>query len=243
MGVLANLRAMLEQNRKDCEEPAPGAAVADTPPRRGLFRRSTPAPASAKDPVALDPRQRALRALRHRERKALLHADRADDLLAAVELAKAWNLDAVLVGGAEGHLVARALADAGYPMLVGPVTTQPSGWDGLAATYENVARLHAAGVRLALRMPDGHMARELSTEAGIAVAYGLPFGAAVAAITGNAPAMWGLPEGVLRVGGPATFVHASGDPLQPRHMARAMWREGAPVALVSRQTELFERWR
>lgn len=158
-------------------------------------------------------------------------------------LAQAWNLDAVLVGAAEGHLVARALADAGYPLLVGPVTTQPSGWDGLASTYENAARLHAAGVRFALRMPDGHMARELSTEAGIAVAHGLPFGAAVAAITGNAPGMWGLPEGLLRVGGPATFVHASGDPLQPRHMARAMWRDGVPVPLTSRQTELYARWR
>lgn len=245
MGVLANQRALLEQNRKDCEEPAPGAEVAPSERRGlgGLFRKAPSMPSSGKEPAALDARQRALRALRHREQKALLHADRADDLLAAIELAKAWNLDAVLVGGAEGHLVAKALSDAGYPMLIGPVTTQPSGWDGLAATYENAARLHAAGVRFALRMPDGHMARDLSTEAGIAVAHGLPFGAAVAAISGNAPAMWGLPEGVLREGGPASFVHVSGDPLQPRHFARAMWRDGVPVALTSRQTELFERWR
>ncbi len=253
MGVLANLRALLEQNRKDCEDPVvplegplPPSRGTSGVTRRGLgrwFGGEGHAAAPGKDPVTLDPRQRALRALRHRERKALLFAERADDLLAAVDLARAWNLDAVIVGAAEGHLVARALADAGFPLLVGPVTVQPSGWDRLAACYENAARLHAAGVRFALRVGDAHMARDLTTEAGIAVAHGLPFGAAVAAVSGNAPAFWGLDAGVLRVGGPATFVHASGDPLQPRHQARAMWRDGAPVPLVSRQTELYARWK
>ena len=225
MGVVARLRDLLEEN-------APPTADAGKKVKK-----------KGEEPPTFTEAQRVWHALRRRETKALLHADRADDLLAAIELARAYNLDAVLVGAAEGHVVARELADAGHPVIVGPVTTQPSSFDTRYASYENAARLHRAGLRIAFRVPDPHMARDVTTEAGIAVAYGMPFEAAIAGLCSNAPKAWGLPHGVLGVGTEATFVHADGDPLQPRTRVLGVWQRGVRMPLTNRQTELYERWK
>lgn len=229
MGVAMKLRDLFDEAK-----PAPEAEK----PR--LFRKPAPPP----DEGDLTRAQKALRALRKREIKALLHADRADDLLFALDLAKEYALDAVIVGAAEGHLVARQLADAGHPVLLGPVTVQPDGWEHLHVRYENPAILHAAGVRFALRKGSGpHNVRDLPLEACVAVANGLPWEAAIAAVCSAAPGFWSLGAGRLAVGQEATFALANGDPLQPRTAITGVWMRGAELPLRSRQTDLYERFR
>jgi imidazolonepropionase-like amidohydrolase len=187
--------------------------------------------------------QRTFHALLRRETKALFFAERASDLRVALALIAEYKLDGILVGAAEGHLLAGEIAAAGVPVILAPTTTQPASFDTFAASYENPARLHAAGVKFAFRSPGAHNARDLTTEAGIAVAYGLPYGAAIAALSGNGPSFWNLDMGVLRVGAEASFVATDGDPMQPRSQVIRLWGRGAPIPVRSRQTELYERFK
>lgn len=225
MGAASAIRDLLEAN------PAPEV--------EGRRWKKAKAPL----PSSLTSSQRIVHALHRRETKAIFAAERASDILLAIELADAYDLDAVLLGGAEAHLVAEALAMADMPVLLGAVTTQPSSFDTLFAAYENAGRLHAKGVRFAFRVGGAHNARDLTTEAGIAVAYGLPRAAAIAALTGNGPGFWGLDVGLVRIGHEATFVMTDGDPLQPRTRVLRHWGRGVEIPVRSRQTELYERFR
>lgn len=228
MGVAMKLRDLLDKN-----EPA-------EPTTKGMlwWRREVPP-----DEKELSRGEKTLRALRRRETKALFVADRADDLLLALDLAREYALDAVLLGCTEGHLVARQLADAEVPVLLGPVTVQPASFETLHARYDNAAKLHAAGVRFGLRQGNPHQLRDLPTEAAVAVAHGLPWEAAIAAACGNGPGFWGLDVGLIKVGHEATFAQATGDPLQPRTAIRGVWIRGEATPMTSRQTELYERYR
>jgi imidazolonepropionase-like amidohydrolase len=228
MGVAMAIRDLLEAN------PAPVVPA----PAKG--KKAKEPPKEEKPPTGY---QAALHALRRRETKAIFAAERASDLLVAIELAAAYDLDAVILGGAEAHLVAKELAAAKIPVLLGAVTTQPSSFDTLNACYENAARLHAAGVPFAFRVGGPHNARDLTTEAGIAVAYGLPWSAAIAALTGNGPGFWNLKVGQLHPGFEASFVLTDGDPLQPRTRVLRHWGRGVEIPVADRQTELYARFK
>jgi imidazolonepropionase-like amidohydrolase len=229
MGLLWKLREVLDAN-KPPEPPDPKAKKGkkEEPPKPEVLTRT----------------QQAWRAVRARELKVILQANRADDILAALALAKEYDLDAVMAGCAEGHLVARELADSGATVLIAPATTQPGDWETLHARYENAAELHAAGVPLVLRAGGPHNVRELPTEAVVAVAAGLPYGAAIAAACGfNAAKRWALPVGSLGVGRPATFAVAAGDPIEPRTRILRAFIDGREVSLRSRQSDLLDRFR
>ncbi len=229
MGLLWKLREMLDAN----EPPAPPDPKAKKP-KAG----------EAPKPEVLTRTQKAWRAIRTGELRVILSASRADDIVAALSLAAEYKLSVVLAGCAEGSLVAREIADSGATVLLAPVTTQPSDWDTLYARYENAAILHAAGVPLVLRAGGAHNLRELPTEAVVAVAAGLPYGAAIAAACGfNAAKVWDLPFGTVAAGRPATFVVAGGDPLEPRTRMQRGFIEGREVSLRSRQSTLFDRFR
>lgn len=229
MGLLWKLRELLDAH----EPPAP----ADPKAKKQK-------PGSAPAPEVLTRTQRAWRAIRTRETRVILSANRADDIVAALALAAEYKLDFVLAGCAEGHLVAKEIADSGATVLLAPVTTQPSDWDTLHARYENAALLHAAGVSLVLRAGGAHNLRELPTEAVLAVAAGLPYGAAIAAACGfNAAKLWDLPVGRVAVGRPATFAVANGDPIEPRTRMDRGFIGGREVSLRSRQSNLLDRFR
>ena len=104
MGIAMRLRALLED-----AEPAPDAP-ADDPPRRR--RRTEPESDKEEEPSG---DERIWRDVRSGALPVLFHADRADDLLQAVGLAQEYGVRAVLVGGAEGWIVADELAAAGCP--------------------------------------------------------------------------------------------------------------------------------
>ncbi len=224
MGLALKLREMMEANKPP------------EPPKKKKKKDE--------DPPVLTRTEAAWHAIANREVKVILAANRCDDILAAIDFAQEFKLDAVLLGCAEGHLVAREIADSGFPVLLAPTTTQPGDWETLYAAYENPAVLHAAGVKLVLRQGGGHTLRDLPTEAAVAIAHGLPYAAAIAASCGhNAASIWDLPIGSVVAGRAATFAIADGDPIQPMTRMRRAWIDGREVSLRSRQTTLFERFR
>jgi len=190
------------------------------------------------------PDKKVAQELRLGKRRAFVYANRADDIERALDFIDSAELDAVLVGCVEGHLVAKSIADAGLGVMMGPIDAQPSNFQHPHAVYENAAILNEAGVKLAFRTGDAHGVRNLPTLAGLAVAHGLPWDAAIRALTVNPMDMLGESGmGRLAVGAEATFFVVEGDPLQPRHAVSSLYMQGKPSSMETRQTRLYEQFR
>jgi len=190
--------------------------------------------------------RQALLELAGRPSPFVFDVDRAADIRQAVAFARREKLRAVIAGGAEAWRVAGELAAAGIPVILDPLDNLPSSFDKVGATLENAARLHQAGVTIgfSFRDPQAHNVRKLRQAAGNAVAHGLPQDAALAALTRNPAAIFGVADrvGMLEVGRPADLVLWSGDPLEVTTLAERVFVGGHAVPMRSRQTELRDRY-
>ncbi len=171
-------------------------------------------------------------------------ANRASDLLAALRLADEFKLKLILVGAAEGWKVAPQIAAAKVAVIVKPLTNIPS-FDALGATLENAARLHRAGVTVALSSFETHRAQTLRQEAGNAVSYGLDREAALRAVTLTPAQIWGVATrtGSLEVGKDADVVIWSGDPFELTTSAERVFIKGREIPKTTRQSELLKKYR
>lgn len=190
-----------------------------------------------------EPEAQVWQDIRDGTKPIVFQANRVDDIDLAVRLITEYELHGVIQGGAEAWMVADAIAEAEIGLLLGPLDIQPNNFEHLRARYDNAALLHKAGVRFAFRSGANHDARMLPTKAAIAVAHGLPFGAAIKALTVNATDILGMEPLVGDIGEHNSFFICDGDPLQARHHIHRMWIEGREVTLRTRQIELAERFR
>jgi imidazolonepropionase-like amidohydrolase len=170
---------------------------------------------------------------------------RASDIQATLRLAKEFGLKLILAGVNEGWVVAREIAAAKVPVLVSPLDNLPGSFESLGATLENPARLHKAGVTIAFMTGDAHNARNIKQAAGNAVAYGLPWEAALAAMTTVPAKIWGIADryGTLEPGKDADVVIWDGDPLEVTTFADAVFIRGVEIPMESRQTRLRDRYK
>lgn len=175
------------------------------------------------------------------------HVDRASDIRQLLAFAKREQLpNVVITGAAEAWRVAPDLAAAKVTVIVDPLTDLPENFDAVGATLENAARLNRAGVKVgfSLNDPEPHNVRKLRQAAGIAAANGLPWDAALAAITRVPAEAFGLGDrvGSVEVGRRADLVLWSGDPLEVTSWAERVWIGGRLQSDRSRQTELRDRY-
>jgi imidazolonepropionase-like amidohydrolase len=121
----------------------------------------------------------------------------------------------------------------------------PAAFESLASRLDNAARLQQAGVLIALKgKRNFNSLRPVRIDAGTAVAYGLPYQAALAAITLNPARIWGVADraGSLEVGKKADVVIWSGDPLEIRSHPVAIFIQGVEQPRGSRRLELRDRY-
>ncbi|MAT84027.1 MAG: amidohydrolase [Gammaproteobacteria bacterium] len=187
----------------------------------------------------------ALAAFLEAEVPLVLSVHRANEIREAIALARDFELDVVIHGGAEAWKVADALAEAGIPVVLDILANLPVSYDQLGARLDNATRLHQAGVTVLLTAEETHNARLLRQIAGNAVAEGLPWGEALAAITRRPAEVFGLAEGVgtITEGAPADLVIWTGDPLELTTWAERVMIDGRWMPMESRQTRLLERYR
>jgi imidazolonepropionase-like amidohydrolase len=176
--------------------------------------------------------------------KIVVRAERASDIEAALRIAQRHRLQLVIAGGTQAWMVAPQLAQAQVPVILDPLQDLPDRFEQIGATLENAARLHTAGVTIAFSIGDSHNARNLKQSAGNAVAWGLPWPAALAAITLNPARIFGLDAslGTIEPGKLADIVVWSGDPLEVTTFAEQVLINGLVMPMESRQTLLRDRY-
>jgi imidazolonepropionase-like amidohydrolase len=175
---------------------------------------------------------------------ALVH--KASDIRAVLKFAREEKIKLVLSGVEEGWMVAADIAAAGVPVILDPLSDRPESFQVLGSTLENAARLNAAGVTVSLEGTGGaHRVRELRYNAGNAVAYGMPYQAALAAVTINTARIFGVADrvGSLEPGKDADLVIWTGDPFEPLSQPKAVFIAGKAQPMTSRQIELRDRYK
>ncbi|MGE5625380.1 MAG: amidohydrolase family protein [Bacillota bacterium] len=170
--------------------------------------------------------------------------DRASDIEAALKLAADFKLKLVISGGAEAWMVADELARAQVPVILNPTRDLPEAFESLGSSLQDAVVLQKAGVLIAFETGDSHKSWNVKQYAGNAVSNGLPWIEGLKAITLNPARIYGLDKGVgsLEAGKDADVVVWSGDPLELTTFADAVFIRGKAVPLVSRQTELRDRY-
>ena len=186
----------------------------------------------------------ALQPVLRRELPLVINVHRASDILAALRLAQEFNIRVIVSGASEGWIVARELAAANTPVIVNPMGNIP-GMESLGITLENAARLHAAGVNQVFATFESHNSRNLKYVAGNAVSYGMPFEAALRAVTLGPARLWGIADryGSLEVGKDADVVVWSADPFEVTTIVHHVFINGREVSDETRQRALFKRYR
>jgi hypothetical protein len=176
----------------------------------------------------------------------LFKVDRASDIRAVLKFAAQQKIRAIVSGGAEAWRVSKDLASAHVPVVIDPFEALPADFDRLATSLENGARLERAGVTVAfsLRGSAPHEARKLRQGAGNAVAHGMSWDKAFAAVTQTPAAMFASTPalGSITVGEKAQLIVWSGDPLEVTSLVEAEWLDGMPRTLTTRQTALRDRY-
>ena len=174
----------------------------------------------------------------------IVAADRAADIEALLRLQADLNLRLVIHGAAEGWMHAEALADAGVAVVIDPLVYGPGSFNQIHGRADNGALLVAAGVDVIIATGSSHNARNLGQYAGNAVRGGMKPADALAAITSAPAKVYGLEDrGVLEVGARADVVIWSGqDPLELSSLPVAVFIDGRPIALESRQTLLRDAY-
>lgn len=173
-----------------------------------------------------------------------VHVERAADILEALRLAREENVGLILQGVADGWVVADQIARARVPVIIDPLRNLPD-FEARGATLENAGRLAQAGVEVALATFDAHNARNVKYYAGSAVAYGMPYDAALRAVTVAPARIFGIADryGTLQPGKDADVVVWSGDPFELSTLVEHVFIKGVEMPAETRQRELLRRYR
>jgi imidazolonepropionase-like amidohydrolase len=203
-----------------------------------------PLSASRSDLAALVPVLRGVTPL-------VIHADRASDIENALTLARDYHLTILISGGAEAWKVAPDLAAARVPVLTASLSNLPESFSTLGQRQDNAALLQRAGVSVVLVGTAGSEdngqfnVRNITQEAGTAVAYGLPWEEALRAVTAAPAAAFGLADrvGTLRPGLEANVVVWSGDPFEYGTRAEHVFVRGQDYTAPTREDLLTARYK
>ncbi|MCF6264177.1 MAG: amidohydrolase family protein [Xanthomonadales bacterium] len=181
-------------------------------------------------------------ALKSRNNPYVFNVNRAADILRALDFIKANSLNGVISGAAEAWMVAAQLKAAGVPVIIDPLANLPGSFDSLGSRLENATILNAAGVAVIFSTGGAHNIRKIRQAAGNAVANGMPYAAAMAAITAVPAQVFSYAGGKLEVGAVANLVIWDGDPLEVTSAADAVIIKGVSTSMVSRQSLLRDRY-
>jgi imidazolonepropionase-like amidohydrolase len=173
-----------------------------------------------------------------REIPLLITAERAQDIMTALRIAKEFNIRIVLDGASEAPMVIDQIKASGFPVILHP-TMARAGGDRESLSMETAKKLKDAGIPFALQSGyEGYVpkTRVVLFEAGAATAFGLSQRDALASITIDAARILGLDNriGSIAVGKDADIAMYDGDPFEYATHCIGTIINGAVVSEVER---------
>lgn len=165
---------------------------------------------------------------------------------AVLEWAEKESVRIVIVGGSEAWKVAPLLKAKGVPVILGRVHSLPAQEDTPYDEPFSIAkRLYEAGVTFCFSTNDTSNVRNLPYQAATAVAFGLPPGEALKALTIYPARILGLDHrlGSIELGKDANLILTTGDPLDIRTQVKQVFIAGRPVEMDTKHTRLYEKYR
>lgn len=180
-------------------------------------------------------------------RPLLVRVNRANDIVAVARLASDYDIRLIVLGAAEAWMVADELAQAQVAIVLDAVGNLPRDFDHLNSRLDAASILSEAGVRFAIGAhgaAQNHNARNITQSAGIAVANGLAWEDALAAVTLVPALIYGVADriGSLEPGKRADLVVWEDDPLELTSFPEQVYIGGDAIEMESRQTLLRDRY-
>ena len=190
----------------------------------------------------------ALRPLFEKKQKLFVHADIARQILVAVDFAKKFNIDVVLVGGSDSYLFADLLKQNNIAVILNAMHSLPTMQDDdIDQPFKTPAILQKAGVLFAINdNSDNARYRNLDFNAGTAAGFGLTKEQALAAITINPAKILGIDQqtGSIERGKDANIIICEGDVLDMRtSIVTDAFIQGRKINLDNKQQQLYERYK
>jgi imidazolonepropionase-like amidohydrolase len=193
-----------------------------------------------------NPRFEAMRALFAGKQTLYVHADSPRSIQEGLLFGLGLTLKCVLVGGADSWQVTGFLKSNNVPIILYRTQSLPTrDDDDVEQPYKLAKILFDAGIPFCFSNIGGWQQRNLPFQAGQAVGSGLPYEAAVAALTLQSARILGIDNkyGSLEVGKSATLFISEGDALDMRtNQVTAAFIDGRSINLDNKQRELNRKY-
>jgi imidazolonepropionase-like amidohydrolase len=197
-------------------------------------------------PTVTNTRLAAMAGLFNGTKKLFINADGAKEIIQAVNFAKQFGVQAVIVGGRESYLVTDVLKDNNVPVIIKETQALPDkDEDDVYLPYKLPHLLQDAGVLYGLTGTGAWRQRNLPFEAGQAVGYGLTKEQAVSMITLNNAKILGIDKttGTLEVGKDANLFVSTGDALDMLTLnVENAYIKGKTISLDNLHKQLYKRY-
>jgi len=189
----------------------------------------------------------AVKRLFDKTQKLYVHANTTKQMLVAMDLAKEFSFDLVIVGGSDSWQIADLLKKNNVSVILTATHSLPTlDDDDIDQPYKTAAILQKAGVLFAISDDDsGGRGRNLAFNAGTAATYGLTKEEALQAITLNAAKILGVADktGSIEVGKDANIVISEGDILDMKtSVVTDAFIQGRKIDLTDKHKLLNERY-
>ena len=173
----------------------------------------------------------------------IISTHRASDILKLIELKEKYNLNLIIKGAQDASLVASKIAESNTPLIINPINNIPGSFDELASNIQMASRLEREGIDLMFNTPRSHNFHLVRQGAGVAVANGMSYEAAISAITSTPAKVFNIEQrGEIKPGYYADIVIWDADPLEPSSMPEYVFINGKSIDLASRSSRLRDRY-
>ncbi len=176
----------------------------------------------------------------------VIHVALARDIRVALKFAEEMKLRIILAGAQDVAQVIPELKARAIPVILGPILALPAREDDpYDLLFSNAKALHDNGIPFSIQSQEAHNTRNLPYHAAACAAFGLPKEVALAAITLYPAQIFGVADrlGSLDVGKLANVIITDGDPLEIRTQVKRVYIAGEEIAMDSRHTLLYEKFR
>jgi imidazolonepropionase-like amidohydrolase len=226
------------------------------PVKRGLeqiegikaFFREAKAYASGTEHENTNLKYEAVKGLFTKKQKLYVHCNIVKEMLIAIDFAKEFGFDVVIVGGSDSYLIADLLKQNNISVILAQLHNLPTMVDDdIDQPFKTPATLQKAGVLFAINDDDGNTRfHNLPFNAGTAATYGLSKEEALAAVSLNAAKILGIADrtGSIETGKDANIVVSDGDLLDMKSNKIAYaFIQGRQVELTDKHKQLYERYK